>query len=35
MRDETLKMKEYTQLNKELEVAPPYLLTPLLEYEPW
>ena len=32
MRDETLKMKEYSQLNKELEVSPYPSIISLIEY---
>jgi hypothetical protein len=35
MRDETHKMKEYSQLNKELEVFTYQSLMLLIEYEPW
>jgi hypothetical protein len=35
MRDETHKMKEYSQLNKELEVYTYQSLMHLIEYEPW
>ncbi len=34
MRDETLKMKEYSQLNKELEVLTYFDLFDRVEYEP-